>query len=215
MPLTGKRLLVCVFDTDQGIDITPDSFTVGRVQKLPMVRTLNLLNYFNADVRNFLPLCKRFSYNAGVLPLSTQINQFYTSRSTWKKVVPLANEFLIDYVDVIVQDGQESVTPASIGEQDHVIDVAQRYFVDLSVPVRVCILCHEFAHVYKNKDMYDEAEADINGLSMYFGMGFPVIEAEIAYTSMFKNCPTDQNAERYEKVRAFIDQVKQITAIYT
>jgi hypothetical protein len=47
--------------------------------------------------------------------------------------------------------------------------------------MRFAILCHEFSHFYVNDNMDDESEADINGLLIYLGLGYPRIEGYQAF----------------------------------
>jgi hypothetical protein len=53
--------------------------------------------------------------------------------------------------------------------------------------MRFAILCHEFSHFYVNEDMDNESEADINGLLIYLGLGYPRIEGYQAFLEVFKD----------------------------
>ena len=74
----------------------------------------------------------------------------------------------------------------------------------MSIPMRMAILCHEFSHFYLNEVQKDEIEADLNALTMYLGMGYPVIEAHKAFLKTFHNSPSKVNKERYTYLKKFI-----------
>jgi hypothetical protein len=69
----------------------------------------------------------------------------------------------------------------------------------------MAILLHEFSHVYLNDNVDDEVEADLNSLLIYLGLGYPRIDAFEVFAKTFMNAPTDQNKDRYDKIKNFID----------
>jgi hypothetical protein len=69
----------------------------------------------------------------------------------------------------------------------------------------MAILLHEFSHVYLNDNVDDEVEADLNGLLIYLGLGYPRIEAFEVFAKTFDGAPTEQNKIRYDKIVNFID----------
>ena len=68
----------------------------------------------------------------------------------------------------------------------------------------MAILLHEFSHFNLNENIDDESEADLNGLLMYLGLGFPRIEASSAWLEVFLGAQTEQNKERYKLIEQFI-----------
>ena len=70
--------------------------------------------------------------------------------------------------------------------------------------MRMAILLHEFSHYYLNSDVANETEADLNGLTIYLGLGYPIREAYQAFTSTFIGYPTEQNKQRYDIIDKFI-----------
>jgi hypothetical protein len=73
----------------------------------------------------------------------------------------------------------------------------------------MAILLHEFSHVYLNENVDDEVEADLNGLLIYLGLGYPRIEAFEVFAKTFLTVPSDGNRMRYDKIKAFIDEFEQ------
>lgn len=118
--------------------------------------------------------------------------------------------YRIDLFPVIKDKGQPMSTPARIHNITGVIEVSKSHFLKYTIPMRMAILLHEFSHYYMNEVQQDEIEADLNGLKMYLGMGYPVIEAHKSFLQVFQGTPTESNKERYEYLKAFIDNFERI-----
>lgn len=82
--------------------------------------------------------------------------------------------------------------------------------------MRMAILLHEFSHYYLNNDMSNEVEADLNALLIYLGLGYPRIDAFNVFIGVFKNTPTEQNAQRIEILKTFIQDFdkKNVQLVY-
>lgn len=196
MPLAPKVSLVQIFNEAIGNrpakqETTFELINPG-IEKLPLEKKTDIADMSDPDVRSFVDFAEKFCYNAGIL--STGL---YHS----------ANEkFKIKYLPTIVSSsGTESSTPAQIGEQSKIIDVSQKRYIPYTVPMRFAILCHEFSHLFRNTDKYSEVEADLQGLLIYLGLGFPRIEACQAFLDVFIGTPSPKNQERYDKVKKFIN----------
>jgi hypothetical protein len=70
--------------------------------------------------------------------------------------------------------------------------------------MRMAILLHEFAHFYLNENIEDEIEADLNGLLIYLGLGYPRIDGYEAFLQVFEGTPSEQNVVRYDVINKFI-----------
>ena len=147
-------------------------------------------------VSAFLKFAKKFSENAGILSAGR-----YKSDN---------GKYTIDYLPTIKHGGRELTTPARISNQTGRMEISQKYFVSMSIPMRMAILCHEFSHFYLNEVQKDEIEADLNALTMYLGMGYPVIEAHKAFLKTFHNSPSKVNKERYTYLKKFIDNFDKL-----
>lgn len=79
----------------------------------------------------------------------------------------------------------------------------------MTVPMRMAILLHEFSHYYVNDDMANEIEADLNGLLIYLGLGYPRIEAHEAFLKVFISTPSEQNKLRYDRLSKFINEFEK------
>ncbi len=115
------------------------------------------------------------------------------------------NNFRIDYFNMISDGGRTLSTPARIHNRTGRMEVAKRAFVQYSVPSRMAILLHEFAHFNLNEEQTDEIEADLNALKIYLGLGYPIIEAHKGFLDVFKSHPSNENRQRYEYLKNFID----------
>jgi hypothetical protein len=119
----------------------------------------------------------------------------------------------IKYYPVIKDKGKPISTPARIGHNTGVIEVAQYCFDKYTIPMRFMILCHEYSHKYRNPkmnlDISNEFGADLNGLYIYLGMGFSKIDAICVFANVFLKAQTDQNIYRMRKINEYIDRFER------
>jgi hypothetical protein len=191
LPQSPEKLLIKVFapqakNNKALIDVT--------LEKIELPQHLPCLS--GKRVSSFLKFAKEFSENAGILSAGR-----YQSDD---KV------YTIDYLPVISHEGRVLTTPARISNQTGRMEISQKAFRDMSIPMRMAILCHEFSHFYLNEVQHDEIEADLNALTMYLGMGYPVIEAHKAFLETFYKSPSDVNKERYVYLKTFIDNFDKL-----
>lgn len=193
MPVSAKEVLVYVYNEaygnlEQGID---KSVEVVSITKEPLEKKLDVIDFSNPLVRSFVNFATRFSYNAGSLPSGN-----YASDD---------KQFVIKYLPIIEDNGVEQTTPARIDIDSGIIEVSKRQFIEYTIPNRMAILLHEFSHIYLNDNVDDEVEADLNGLLIYLGLGYPRIEAFEVFAKTFMNNPTDENGMRFDRIKNFID----------
>lgn len=136
-----------------------------------------------------------------------------------------AKKYEIRLLPKILTDlGSEHVTPARIHVEEGFIEVSKNKFDKKTVPRRIAILLHEFAHNYINKDQNDEEEADYNAARLYMAMGLPRSEFIYAFSKAFKNYSEadfdkliqnkgwasnyEANAERLKKAYNYLEQNK-------
>lgn len=195
MPLSPNVCGIAVFeDGGRGPDIPDDNFEVIYIKKKGLPRQLDVSGISDSRVRSFVRFGQRFCYNAGWLSTNSD-GECYTSDDGLYK---------IKYVPIISDLGKEVITPARINKFTAITEVSQRKFIDLTVPERFCIDCHEKAHLFLNKDETNELEADLNGLTIYLALGFPRIEALEVFIKTFYAVPTPQNLERFKHIEEFI-----------
>lgn len=195
MPVSGKSALISIYNQKHGQRPAEeeDSFEVIEIKKLGLEKKLDVIDFANRDLSNFVKFATSFAFNAGHLPSGT-----YKSPD---------GKFTIEYLPTIISSntGREMETPARISKTSGRIQVSQKKFVPSSVPMRMAILLHEYSHFYINDDINNETEADLNGLLIYLGLGYPRFEAHEAFLKTFIDTPSHQNKVRYDKIKRFID----------
>jgi hypothetical protein len=116
-----------------------------------------------------------------------------------------------DNIDITLYDenGKSMKTPARISRSYGIIEVSKKKFEGYTVPVRMAILLHEFSHYYLNTDMANETEADLNGLLIYLGLGYPRVDAYNVFTQVFVTSPTEINKDRMKIIDDFIKNFEE------
>ena len=195
MPLAPYKCKLSIYNIkngnlSKGADAT---FEVVEIKKEDLEITLSQANMDTPLVRNFVAFAQKFCYNAGWI----SANRDYTSS---------VGSFKIEYLPFIVKTGsnQKMATPARISTKNGRIQVSQEAFKPFTIPMRMAILLHEFSHFYLNSDITNETEADLNGLTIYLGLGYPIREAYAAFGETFIGYPSEQNKQRYDIINKFI-----------
>lgn len=195
LPLCRKYVNVFLSNDADGSDT---GFTYNGFKKEALERRLTEIDFNSYHLREFIYFFQKFCYNAGVLRANDpgNDNDFYRS-DKW--------HFFIKYLPVIIdyQNGQELATPCRVADNG-LIEISQKYFLNYTVPMRFAVGCHEYSHPFVNENPDDESEADLNGLTIYLGLGYPRIEANEAWGEVFEACPSDQNVERQAIIQQFI-----------
>lgn len=197
IPVSGKSAIISIYNESVGDRQDDNSFKVVDIKKLPLEKRLDVLDMSNANLRSFINFCTKFCFNAGHIS-----SGLYKSRD---------GRFSIEYLPTIIssKSGKELETPARISKDNGRIQVSQKKFVPDTIPMRMAILLHEYSHFYVNKDINNESEADLNGLLIYLGLGYPRFEGHEAFLKTFISTPSEQNKQRYDKIKAFIDDFEK------
>jgi hypothetical protein len=204
MPITSKSIIISVYDDKKGNTRQDQekNIRVVAVDKTPLQKRIDVVDIHNPTIAYFVNFAQRFCYNAPYL----EANKSYQSDN---------GGFMIEYLPSIIDSkGRELTTPARISRLTGRIQVSKKQFEKFTVPMRFAILCHEFSHFYVNEDMTDETEADINGLLIYLGLGYPRIEALEAFYEVFDNYPSEENKRRSDKIRNFIDNFEKNNIVF-
>ena len=178
-----------------------DNFKFIGVEKMPLEKRIDIGDISNSKIRSFVEFAQRFSFNLDEL----EPNTIYTSNDR--------NYYIKLFSEIKNKNGAEINTPARISKRTGVIQVSKRQFEQFTIPMRLAILLHEFAHFYLNEQMDDEVEADLNGLLLYLGLGYPRIEAYQAFLETFKGVPSQQNKERYDVINKFINDFEKMNMV--
>jgi hypothetical protein len=201
MPLSPDKAIVEVMSKDGDFKAKEAGITLVSVDKVPLERRIDVGDISNPKIKSFVEFAQRFVFNTDELEPDT----YYTSAD---------REYYIHLLPKITnQGGQELNTPARISKRTGIIQVSKKSFEKMTIPMRLAILCHEFSHFYLNETMDDEVEADLNGLLIYLGLGYPRIEAYQAFLETFKGVPSEQNKDRYDTINRFINEFETMNMV--
>jgi hypothetical protein len=193
MPIAPKRAVIDVISEEELGGGEDKNYKIVDAKKLPLKRKLTSFNHANPTIQKFVKFAEQFSAKAGYISAKGSI---YTSDD---------GKFRIDYLDDITDESGKSIkTPARISRNEGIIEVSKVKFQKYSIPMRMAILLHEFSHFYLNTDMANETEADLNGLIIYLGLGYPRIDAYNVFTQVFSNSANELNANRMKIIDDFI-----------
>ena len=197
LPISGKTSKLTIYDENVGVGNGDTTFSITDLSKSHLKKRLDVVDLTDPKIASFVNFCEQFCFNAGWLE-----TQDPNSDITYNSPDGM---YRIQYVDAILdEEGNDIGTPACIYE-DGLIQVDARFFRGSTVPMRVAILCHEFAHIYLNQNPDDESEADIRGLSIYLSLGYPRVEAFEAWIDCFWEADTPENMMRYQIIEQFIE----------
>lgn len=194
MPLAPSVCMMAIYNQKVGnLPKNQDpSFEVLEVKKEDLEITLPRTKMDTPLIRNFVAFAQKFCFNAGELPVG-------------RDYVSGAGNFKIEYLKFITNSkGEKMATPARVSTKNGRIQVSQESFLAFTIPMRMAILLHEFSHYYLNSDIANETEADLNGLTIYLGLGYPIKEAYEAFGITFIGYPSEQNKRRYDIIDKFI-----------
>lgn len=202
MPVSGYTSIIEIYNAKNGNIADDNSFKVLSITQIPLVRKMDVVDFSNPLIKEYIKFCTRFCFNAGVMAPGT----YYSS----------SRRFSIIYSEQIIssQTGQPLGTPARVNKSTGQQEVARSKFLSMTVPMRMAIMYHEFSHFYINDNINDETEADLNALRIYLGLGYPRIEACEAFLDTFikssqgpRPLTPEQmaaNSERYNIIHQFI-----------
>lgn len=219
MPQCPQVGVISVFNERTGNTENDNSFQIDSLISKPLNKSLNVFNSRNRLTTNFIKFAQTFAERCGILSASLPDGASVYLSDDGKFEIRYVDE-IYDTNDEIPEfvNGRETgrlianpnymlpiTTPSRINRQTGIIDVAKKYFLKSTVPMRMAILLHEFSHFYINNVPTDEIEADLNALTIYLSMGYPRREAYHAFLEVFKDAYSQQNVERYSILKKFID----------
>lgn len=190
-PVTPETMLIGIWNKHNKAD---NNFTV-EFNEVPL-RTYNV--WLDFETKTFLNLAFRFCRVCG-----------YEFASPKGRVIS-QDKFTIKYFPVIIDymKNMPLSTPARIGHNSGIIEVAKCRFDNYTFAERMMILLHEFSHKYRNPKLglaiENEIGADINALYIYLGYGFSKIDAINVFANVFLKAQTDSNIKR---MRAIMDYI--------
>ncbi len=201
-PVSPKRLMLVIYNPENGeLPFGADPTFTVKSMKVNKLKQYDV--WWNQDTKNFYKFAVDFSENAGILSAGEKKPHIYRSDD---------GKFTIDYYNVIIDrtNQKKLSTPARIGHNTGIIEVSKAKFLEYTVPMRLVILMHEFAHKYLNPKIQRKIEyetgADIQALYIYLGKGWSPLEAHKSFLKVFKTSNNDMNHKRYKIIKDFIDK---------
>jgi len=194
-PLTPKKMILGIIDAD---NYSSTDFKCS-FEERPLKR-YNV--WIDAETIEFLTLCFHFCQVCGFEQASTSGRLFQSSDQKFNiKYYPK----IVDYMR-----GRTLGTPARIGHNTGIIEVAKSKFDTYTFAQRVIIMLHEYAHKYRNPklglEIDNEIGADINALYIYLGLGFSKVDAIYVFANVFLKAQSQGNIERMRKIVDYINR---------
>lgn len=197
-PVSPKKVKI---DVRSMKDVEEHQFLVG-IKEKPLT-TYDI--FMDGNTKEFLKLAVPFAQTCGFI-------QPYVNGRTFSSP---DKKFNIKYFPIIrdFRTGQIFNTPARIGHNSGIIEIAARSFKKYTIPMRMMILLHEFSHKWKNPQMKlpisDEVGADINALYIYLGLGWSKVDAIKVYADVFLKAQTQSNIDRMRKIMNYIQKFER------
>jgi hypothetical protein len=172
LPQSPEKLKVLVFDVKEGDVPVSENYHLA-IKKMARLELGSLL--IDDDTKEFIDFARNFAEKSGY----TGPGNYYSKNK----------KFLIRYLPVIddVND-----TPSRIHKYEGYIEVSKKWFDGMTIPGRMAILTHEFAHNHLEDERITddheiEKEADDNALQIYKALGYPRVEWMYAWAHIFKD----------------------------
>lgn len=195
LPVTPKELFIGCLNADNFKD---ENFTVT-LMKAPL-KKYNI--YMDNETKEFVQFAIHFCQMSGFQEPSANGTFYQTPDEKFKiKYFPVIKDY---------STGRPINTPARIGHNTGIIEIAKNKFDNYNVAMRMMIILHEFSHKYKNPKIglkiSNESGADINALYIYLGCGFSKIDAICVFAKVFLKAQTDDNIMRIRKLQDYIQK---------
>lgn len=192
-PVTPKQLKINVECLKKDGD---DDFIMKINEKELITYNINK----DSETKQFLNLAVYFSQVAGFEKSNVNGRIFKTQNGKFNiKYFPVIRDF---------KTGTILNTPARIGHNTGIIEVAQASMIKYTIAMRMIILLHEYSHKYRNPKMgleiSDEIGADCNALYIYLGLGFSKVDAIFVFANVFLKAQSESNLMRMRKIMEYI-----------
>lgn len=201
-PVSPKKLKIAIYNIMNGNKSFGEDDTFKIIDmKVEKIKQYDV--WWNKDTQSFYKFAVDFSQNASILSAGDDKPHIYRSDD---------NKFTIDYYNILKDHSTKKKlsTPARIGHNTGIIEVSKSKFMQYTVPMRLVILMHEFAHKYLNPKIDQpinyETGADIQALYVYLGKGWSPYEAHKTFLQVFKTSNNEANHKRYKIINDFISK---------
>ena len=136
LPKSPSELTLLIYDMGAGFNVNPSSFIVNSIKILPLKKSTIFADQLTRDFYDF---ASEFCEKCG----SLSVGDYYDNK----------RQFKIQYFDKILSEaGKEMNTPARISISDNTIQVSKSMMDTYTIPIRLAVLGHEYAHNYLNSN---------------------------------------------------------------
>jgi len=199
LPLVPEKGYIEVYAIDSVNNKIDRGFRIENMTREPLKTNLNVFESKKQTILDFIDFMQSFAERASYISAGPANGDYSIYKSPDGK-------FIIQYVDVILDDeGKPKKTSMRVNNRTGVMQIAKKYMQLYTIPERVAIMLHEFAHFYLNKNHKDEFEADLNALLIYCALGYPRKQALTAWHKVFYRTPSDLNVKRMEQISRFLE----------
>jgi hypothetical protein len=161
-------------------------FTMSGRSSEPLKTKMSVFDFGNPGIAKFIIFATQFAQRAGYMSPGKYYNK--------------SGEYMISFVEQITahDTGRVLNTPARISSSSGLVEVSKDKFDKFTVPGRIATLLHEFCHVFANKDVASETEADKHAATIYLALGFPTIDLLNVFADIFYRADTEMNRQRMQ-----------------
>jgi hypothetical protein len=161
-------------------------FQLVNKEARPLKTKMSVFEFGNQAIAKFIIFSQQFAQRAGYMSPGEYYNQ--------------TGEYMISFVKQIKahDTGKLLNTPARISASSGLVEVSKEKFDKFTVPGRFATLLHEFCHVFANKDVSSEAEADRHAATIYLALGYPTIDLLNVFADIFYRSDTPMNRKRMD-----------------
>ncbi len=197
-PRSPKQLVICVVNANNPQDKGFEVLLMEGPLKTYGIET-------SEQTDRFIAMAQKFSAMCGAEAASVNGRPFKNPEG----------DFQFRYYDVIKDrlTGAVKNTPARIGHETGIIDVAKNKFDKYTIPMRIIILLHEYSHKWRNPKMgleiSNEKGADVNALYIYLGLGYSPVDALLVFCRVFYGADTGENRSRIRLINDYIARYKK------
>lgn len=193
-----------------------DSTIEYSIKQVPFLKNTKCDSRYanNQQLREFLNFTGWFSENASVLDAGKNVAPYYSAGGQFKvSYLP----YIMDDLEYLVVDGQVvknpnfgKINPTSyrVHSTTKEMELAKNFVIDYSIPQRMVLFTHEYAHGYENQNPSDEFEADYHSVNICRGcLGFGKRELGTAYAKVFMRYPSTENAQRIIAIKKQLENM--------
>jgi len=182
LPETPNSLKITSYEVNEG-NVPVSNYYKIVLKKVQVLKKQALI--VDDHTKEFIDFARNFSEKAGYL----KTGNYYSKNK----------KFLIRYLNGRLD---QTNTPSRVHVYQGYIEVSKDWFINMSIPMRMALLLHEYAHIHmQDETLTDnneiEKDADENALELFRGIGYQKVEWQYAWAHIFQD-----NEKHIERLNA-------------